>query len=44
MSCTSRQIEWFGVITIPLLSLIAFSVISAALLAYSYESLTARED
>ncbi len=27
ISCTSRQIEWLGFITIPLLSLTAFSVI-----------------
>lgn len=35
VSCTSRQIEWLGFITIPLLSLVAFSVISAALIAYN---------
>lgn len=27
ISCTSRQIEWLGFITIPLLSLVAFSLI-----------------
>jgi len=32
ISCTSRQIEWFGFITIPLLSLLAFLFI--ALLGY----------
>ncbi|AZZ36694.1 disulfide bond formation protein B [Bdellovibrio sp. qaytius] len=28
VSCTSRQIEWFGFVTIPLLSLIAFILIT----------------
>jgi disulfide bond formation protein DsbB len=37
VSCTSRQIEWLGFSTIPLLSLVAFSVISAALIAYGGE-------
>ena len=27
ISCTSRQIEWFGFITIPLMALVAFSLI-----------------
>lgn len=31
VSCTSRQIEWLGVITIPLLSLVAFTLIVASL-------------
>ena len=31
ISCTSRQIEWFGFVTIPLLSLVAFALISALL-------------
>ncbi|MGE3492954.1 MAG: disulfide bond formation protein B, partial [Vicinamibacterales bacterium] len=31
VSCTSRQIEWLGFITIPLLSLTAFTLIAAAL-------------
>ena len=35
VSCTSRQIEWAGFITIPLLSLAAFAMISVALLAFS---------
>ncbi len=35
VSCTSRQIEWAGVITIPLLSLTAFLIIAIALLAFS---------
>lgn len=29
VSCTSRQIEWFGFVTIPLLSLFAFILITA---------------
>jgi disulfide bond formation protein DsbB len=32
VSCTSRQIEWFGVVTIPLLSLIAFVIIEMCIL------------
>ena len=32
VSCTERQIEWFGVVTIPLLSLSAFVIIVAELL------------
>ena len=32
VSCTSRQIEWLGFITIPLLSLIAFLTIAGNLL------------
>jgi disulfide bond formation protein DsbB len=39
VSCTSRQIEWLGFITIPLLSLVAFTVISAALIAHGSEEL-----
>lgn len=32
VSCTDRQIEWFGFVTIPLLSLVAFTAIAASLL------------
>ena len=32
VSCTSRQIEWLGFITIPLLSLVSFLIIAALLL------------
>ncbi len=32
VSCTARQIEWLGFITIPLLSLTAFTVITLSLL------------
>ncbi len=35
ISCTSRQIEWLGFITIPLLSLTAFTLVSAFLLFYN---------
>ena len=28
ISCTTKYIEWFGFVTIPLLSLVAFSVIT----------------
>lgn len=31
VSCTTRQIEWLGFITIPMMSLLAFTVISACL-------------
>lgn len=31
VSCTSRQIEWFGFITIPLMALVAFSLIALCL-------------
>jgi disulfide bond formation protein DsbB len=34
ISCTSKFIEWFGFVTIPFLSFVAFSVISAALIFY----------
>ncbi len=33
VSCTSRQIEWAGFITIPLLSLVAFTVINGLLIS-----------
>ncbi|MPY68273.1 disulfide bond formation protein B [Deinococcus sp. SDU3-2] len=32
VSCTARQIEWLGFVTIPLLSLTAFSIITLSLL------------
>lgn len=34
VSCTSRQIEWWGFITIPLLSWLAFTLISISLIFY----------
>ena len=34
ISCTSRQIEWLGFITIPLLSLTAFIMVTFCLLFY----------
>ena len=37
VSCTSRQIEWLGFITIPLLSLVAFAIIVASLAAFQRE-------
>jgi disulfide bond formation protein DsbB len=37
VSCTSRQVEWFGFVTIPLLSLAAF-VLGAASLAVFHRS------
>jgi len=35
--CARNQIEWFGFVSIPLLSLVAFSVISALLLLTHYK-------
>lgn len=37
ISCTTRQIEWLGFITIPLLSLVAFTITTIALLLYKKE-------
>lgn len=34
VSCTTKYIEWLGFITIPFLSLAAFSVITASMLIY----------
>jgi disulfide bond formation protein DsbB len=34
ISCTSRQIEWLGFITIPLMALTAFIIIAVGLLVY----------
>ena len=38
VSCTSRQLEWLGFITIPLLSLTAFTLILVLLALYKYQS------
>jgi disulfide bond formation protein DsbB len=38
VSCTTRQIEWLGFITIPLLSLTAFVIIVVSLLAFRQRS------
>ena len=37
ISCTSRQIEWFGFITIPLMALVSFVSIALCLLFYRSE-------
>jgi disulfide bond formation protein DsbB len=37
VSCTSRQIEWLGFITIPLLSLTAFAIILALLTTWALQ-------
>lgn len=34
VSCTTKYIEWFGFITIPLLSLIAFLIITVCMIGY----------
>jgi disulfide bond formation protein DsbB len=39
ISCTSKQIEWFGFVTIPLLSFFAFSIILALLLKFNTKDL-----
>lgn len=36
VSCTSRQIEWIGFVTIPLLSLLAFTLISGLLVRATF--------
>ena len=37
ISCTTVQLEWLGFITIPLLALAAFAIVSACLLFYKSE-------
>ncbi len=45
VSCTDRQIEWLGVITIPLLSLAAFTIVAGCLLRFRLRLTgTAHED
>ena len=39
VSCTSRQIEWLGFITIPLMALTAFVMVSLSLLLFRAERL-----
>lgn len=36
VSCASRYVEWFGFVTIPFLSLLAFAVITVSMLMYQY--------
>jgi disulfide bond formation protein DsbB len=43
VSCTSKQIEWLGFITIPLLSLFAFSILSI-LTIFHYSSFLKKEN
>lgn len=39
VSCTTKQLEWFGFVTIPLLSLLGFALITLLMLIYkSYSS------
>jgi disulfide bond formation protein DsbB len=35
ISCTTKYIEWFGFVTIPLLSLVAFTVIIISMIFYA---------
>lgn len=35
VSCTTRYIEWFGFVTIPLLSLVAFTVINVCMVFHA---------
>ncbi|OGV96015.1 hypothetical protein A2W24_03035 [Microgenomates group bacterium RBG_16_45_19] len=39
VSCTNQLIEWFGFITVPLLSFLAFSVITLAMLKERHDSI-----
>jgi disulfide bond formation protein DsbB len=34
ISCTTKQIEWFGFVTIPLLSMLTFALITACMIIY----------
>ncbi len=36
VSCTTKQLEWFGFLTIPLMSLIAFTALVAILVTYAW--------
>jgi disulfide bond formation protein DsbB len=36
VSCTTKQLEWFGFLTIPLMSLIAFTIIVIILSVYAW--------
>jgi len=36
VSCTTRQIEWFGFITIPLMALTAFTIITFSMILYKH--------
>lgn len=38
VSCTTRQLEWLGFITIPLLALVAFAIISVSIIFQRSES------
>ena len=38
ISCTTKQIEWFGFLTIPLLSLLAFSTITILMILHKTNS------
>lgn len=38
VSCTTRQLEWLGFVTIPLLALAAFLLVAGALAAYAATS------
>ena len=40
VSCTTRQIEWFGFVTIPLMALIAFVVITVSITLYKHGEYT----
>ncbi|MEZ5346932.1 MAG: disulfide oxidoreductase [Pyrinomonadaceae bacterium] len=43
ISCTSRQIEWFGFITIPLMALVAFLSTAVCLIIYKTKENTVNE-
>jgi len=44
VSCTTPWINWFGFITIPLLSLTAFSVITLCMIFYKRDEISHDED
>lgn len=44
ISCTTRQIEWLGFITIPLMAMTAFTVISLGMLFFKPEKELEREE
>ena len=42
VSCTERQIEWFGVVTIPLMALLAFALAAGSLIWFGLREKTGR--
>ena len=42
VSCTERQVEWFGVVTIPLMALLAFALAAGSLIWFRVREKTGR--